>query len=355
MPFVCPHPECGGKDFPTSRKLQDHMNVHTGARPYVCDYPECGKDFRQQAHLERHIRAVHMNERSHECDFPGCDKAFALSQNLTAHKRSHTGERPYVCDFPGCDKAFTQVSNLARHKRTHTGERPYVCRKPDCTRTFVQRGHRAYHEKICGTVSTREQVVEPQILAFLKENPEWPLLKRLFEFFMKQRCYDIVDDIEIYMGGPKFKTVLSLPDNTQYRPDLMVTCPGWGTFWLEIDENHHHTTAYDPVAEFTRMRRVWLEFLLPRGLGPVHIIRYRTTNGTKREPEYGLQLLRANLQFLIGLMHRRINKTPSEDLTIYYLNTPRSVQAAPNVEEAMQHDFETFAFKDRQVMCRVWW
>lgn len=353
MPFVCPYPECGGKDFPTSRRLQNHMNVHTGARPHVCDYPGCGKGFKQQQHLDQHFRAKHTNDRPYECDYPGCDKAFATSTDLARHKRKHTGERPHKCDYPGCGKAFRLRHSWIAHKRVHTGERPFVCRKK-CTKAFTQTSNRMKHEKICGTVSNYEPKVEPQILAFLLKSVEWSLLKGLFEFFMKQRCYDIVDDIEIYMGGPKFKKTIMLPDNTQYRPDLMVACPGWGTLWLEIDELHHHPSVYDPVAEFTRMRRTWLEFLLPRGLGPVHILRYRTTNGAALEPERGLKFLRANLQFLIGLMHRRIN-TPSEDLHIYYLNTPRGVQEPPNVKEAMQHDSETFAFKNRRVKCRVWW
>lgn len=352
--FECTLPKCG-KTFVSSRALGDHMNVHSGARPYVCDYPGCGKGFKQQNHSDQHFRAKHTNDRPHECDFPGCDKAFANSSHLGKHKRTHTSEKPFVCDFKECGKTFNQSSELITHKRSHTGERPYVCRKKDCSKTFAQSGHRVTHEKSCGTVSNFEPKVEPQIMAFLLKSVEWPLLKTVLQFLF-DLGYDM-QDIEIFMGRSKFKTTLMLPDNTQYRPDLMVACPGWGTLWLEIDEMHHHPSQYDPEADFTRMRRTWLEYLLPRGLGPVHVVRFRTTNGTKLEPEEGLMELRRQLQLVIGCMQYECNKLSphNADLNIHYVNSPPGVQEPPNVREAMQHDSETFAFKDRQVKCRVWW
>lgn len=354
--FVCTWPECG-KTFHNSRHLRDHTNMHTGARPHVCDYPGCGKGFKQQQHLDQHFRAKHTNDRPYECDYPGCDKAFATSTPLARHKRKHTGERPHKCDYPGCGKAFRLRHNWIAHKRVHTGERPFVCRKK-CTKAFTQTSNRMKHEKICGTVSNYEPKVEPQIMTFLLKSVEWPLLKTVLQFLF-DLDYDM-QDIEIFMGGPKFKTTLMLPDNTQYRPDLMVACPGWGTLWLEIDELHHQPSQYDPEAEFTRMRRTWLEFLLPRGLGPVHVVRFRTTNGTKLEPEEGLMELRRQLQLVIGCMDHECNRlTPhNADLHIYYVNSPHD---APNVREAIKWLYVdeinpvAFNFRGRQVKCRVWW
>ena len=49
-----------------------------------------------------------------------CEKSFAQKQNLTNHKRIHTGKRSYECDI--YKKTFTEKGSLARHKMIHTGD-----------------------------------------------------------------------------------------------------------------------------------------------------------------------------------------------------------------------------------------
>jgi uncharacterized Zn-finger protein len=55
------------------------------------------------------------------------------------------GERPFVCDHPECGKSFTRNEELTRHRRIHTGIRPYSCIM--CTKRFGRKDHLKKHER----------------------------------------------------------------------------------------------------------------------------------------------------------------------------------------------------------------
>ena len=55
------------------------------------------------------------------------------------------GERPYVCDWEDCSRKFARSDELSRHKRMHTGEKRYEC--PICDRKFMRSDHLAKHAK----------------------------------------------------------------------------------------------------------------------------------------------------------------------------------------------------------------
>lgn len=56
-----------------------------------------------------------------------------------------TGERPFVCDFKNCQKSFTRNEELTRHRRIHSGIRPYPCRW--CDKRFGRKDHLRKHER----------------------------------------------------------------------------------------------------------------------------------------------------------------------------------------------------------------
>lgn len=56
-------------------------------------------------------------ERPYPCSEPGCCKTFVRNEELTRHRRIHSGERPYVCGT--CCKAFTRKDHLNKHLRVH--------------------------------------------------------------------------------------------------------------------------------------------------------------------------------------------------------------------------------------------
>lgn len=53
-----------GKDYPTSRQLYNHINIHSRKGAHLCQT---------------------------------CGKQFTLPENLVRHQRIHTGVRPYKC------------------------------------------------------------------------------------------------------------------------------------------------------------------------------------------------------------------------------------------------------------------
>ena len=55
------------------------------------------------------------------------------------------GERPYHCPMEGCEKRFARSDELSRHRRMHTGEKKFACSM--CGRRFVRSDHLMKHEK----------------------------------------------------------------------------------------------------------------------------------------------------------------------------------------------------------------
>ena len=55
------------------------------------------------------------------------------------------GEKPYRCTWDGCDWRFARSDELSRHRRTHTGEKKFVC--PVCDRRFMRSDHLTKHAR----------------------------------------------------------------------------------------------------------------------------------------------------------------------------------------------------------------
>ncbi|XP_033983982.1 zinc finger protein 878 [Trematomus bernacchii] len=141
-------------------KLQDHMNLHTGARPYCC--AECGKRFCQKksyrVHLRTHAQAkvdvlqcrvclkgfpspkdlkVHLSRTHFENEFYECDLCKRVFTSLKAcqnHVMLHKSKQDVVCEV--CGRNFNSPKSLARHQRT-TCHHNFKC--TDCTKTFTKK------------------------------------------------------------------------------------------------------------------------------------------------------------------------------------------------------------------------
>lgn len=67
------------------------------------------------------------------------------------------GEKPFVCQWPECNRRFSRSDELSRHKRTHTGEKKFACNS--CGRRFMRSDHLAKHAKrhLKETINTGSQ------------------------------------------------------------------------------------------------------------------------------------------------------------------------------------------------------
>ena len=56
-----------------------------------------------------------------------------------------SGEKPYSCPVAGCNRTFSRSDELSRHRRAHTGEKRFVC--GFCGHRFVRSDHLDKHVK----------------------------------------------------------------------------------------------------------------------------------------------------------------------------------------------------------------
>lgn len=128
-----------GKKYSSKNLLDEHMNMHTGARPYKC--PHCPKDFASKYTFTAHTKIHFDRKRPFGCK--ECGKTFFSNQNLTQHVRTHTGVKEYECEV--CGKKFGSQHNLEVHKIVHTGHKPFICRT--CGKAFARRAEIKDHER----------------------------------------------------------------------------------------------------------------------------------------------------------------------------------------------------------------
>ena len=55
------------------------------------------------------------------------------------------GEKPYSCPVENCERKFSRSDELSRHRRAHTGEKRFAC--GFCGHRFVRSDHLDKHVK----------------------------------------------------------------------------------------------------------------------------------------------------------------------------------------------------------------
>ena len=65
-----------------------------------------------------------LGERPFKCEEENCGKTFTRNEELTRHKRIHTGLRPFACNT--CGKRFGRRDHLKKHTKTHMVQERYV-------------------------------------------------------------------------------------------------------------------------------------------------------------------------------------------------------------------------------------
>lgn len=126
-------------------KLQDHMNLHTGARPYGC--VECGKRFCQISSYRAHLR-THAKTEVERFQCRVCRRSYPCQEDLKHHLAiNHFQDKYYECDL--CKRVFASLEACTVHVQERKCLRRFVCEK--CLRSFSSQKHLSRHRrKICG-------------------------------------------------------------------------------------------------------------------------------------------------------------------------------------------------------------
>lgn len=103
------------RHFVSVGHLNDHLQVHCGAKPYTCIQLNCKASFDTNSELLVHSRG-HPCFKA-RCMFPGCGKVFNEAYKLYDHEAQHY--KTFTCKAPGCGKVFHAQSQLEMHKESH--------------------------------------------------------------------------------------------------------------------------------------------------------------------------------------------------------------------------------------------
>uniref|UniRef100_A0A8B9REI1 Zinc finger protein 292b n=1 Tax=Astyanax mexicanus TaxID=7994 RepID=A0A8B9REI1_ASTMX len=102
--------------------LNDHLQVHCGAKPYICIQVNCKASFDSNAELLVH-RKNHPVFKA-KCMFPGCGTVFSEAFKLYDHEAQHY--KTFTCKVPDCGKVFHSQSKLDMHEESHNAKKEEV-------------------------------------------------------------------------------------------------------------------------------------------------------------------------------------------------------------------------------------
>lgn len=162
--------------------LKRHLALHSDYKRYKCEY--CGESFAQWIGWKTHITIKHTRIKSYVCKL--CGESFLYSNQLTDHRRQHTGELPFECNWPGCEMKFIHKSKLDYHNLGHTKERNSVC--SECNASFktehslkrhmtIHTGIKNYECPVCNKKFIQPHMVKNHMKSHPGANVEIKLLK----------------------------------------------------------------------------------------------------------------------------------------------------------------------------------
>lgn len=132
--FKCPHCEVA---FSNNGQLKGHIRIHTGRLIEATLIYKLLYKYK--------IRSIDIDSRYHFFDYLKLSPQFLSIIMITQIFFNSIGERPFKCDEPNCGKTFTRNEELTRHKRIHTGHRPFPCQT--CGKRFGRRDHLKKHTR----------------------------------------------------------------------------------------------------------------------------------------------------------------------------------------------------------------
>lgn len=106
------------RHFVSVTHLNDHLQVHCGAKPYICIQLNCKASFLSNTELLIH-RKTHPIFKA-RCMFPNCGKIFNAAFRLYDHEAQHY--KTFTCKVEDCGKVFHSQQQLHLHQERHAAQ-----------------------------------------------------------------------------------------------------------------------------------------------------------------------------------------------------------------------------------------
>ncbi|OXB57784.1 hypothetical protein ASZ78_011734 [Callipepla squamata] len=97
-----------------------------------------------EPHAPRALKAQATSVIRHTADAQLCNRKTCPARTASVLKYQD-GEKPFSCSWKGCERRFARSDELSRHRRTHTGEKKFAC--PMCERRFMRSDHLTKHAR----------------------------------------------------------------------------------------------------------------------------------------------------------------------------------------------------------------
>ncbi|KAM9782671.1 zinc finger protein 292b [Neosynchiropus ocellatus] len=165
---VCPVGDCK-RSFKFFKNLIAHVKTHADddealsflemyKKKVVCQY--CRRHFINVAHLNDHLQ-VHCGAKPYICIQLNCKASFESNNELYTHRKIHTVFKA-KCMFPKCGKIFNEAFKLYNHEACHY--KTFTCNVADCGKVFhtqqLLEVHMMRHSARDGT-SVKKDVPDP--------------------------------------------------------------------------------------------------------------------------------------------------------------------------------------------------
>ncbi|XP_041661169.1 zinc finger protein 292b [Cheilinus undulatus] len=148
---VCPVGDCK-RTYKFFKNLVAHVKGHGDneeakiflemqSKKVVCQY--CRRHFLNVTHLNDHLQ-VHCGAKPYICIQLNCKASFLSNTELIAHKKTHTSFKAR-CMFPNCGKIFTEAFKLYDHEAQHY--KTFTCKAVDCGKVFHSQQQLDVHQE----------------------------------------------------------------------------------------------------------------------------------------------------------------------------------------------------------------
>ncbi|XP_043961614.1 zinc finger protein 292b [Gambusia affinis] len=179
------------RHFVSVTHLNDHLQVHCGAKPYICIQLNCKASFLSKTKLLLH-KKTHSDFMA-KCMFPNCGKIFNAPFKLFDHESHHY--KTFTCKVVDCGKVFHSQQQLDLHVENHA-----IQDKDSSPRS-------PFSAKSQPGSSTNEQIPSSQSSVKQEHSQE-----------------NINSDVSCYPNPGEFMTIQSLLKTTPEHLDTMETC-----------------------------------------------------------------------------------------------------------------------------------